>query len=50
MDITLDRQCVYRGVVYKILEILSSGMLLVVPQDKYEAGEFPLNPVIIPGI
>lgn len=45
----LDRQVVYKGVNYKILETLSSEMLLVVPKEEFDKGEFPLTPIIIPG-
>jgi hypothetical protein len=49
MDFSLDRECVYLGVVYQIIEVLSSNMLLVVPKKEYDKGKFPLTPLIIPG-
>lgn len=51
MDIsmTLDRQCIYKGIVYQIVEILNSDMLLVVPKEEFDKKEFPLTTMIIPG-
>lgn len=49
MYITLDRQEIYQGVTYEIIEVLTSDMLLAVPKVDFDKGEFPLTPVVIPG-
>ena len=48
MDLTLDRECVYLGIEYKIIEVLGSGMLLVAELKDFDKKEFPMNTVIIP--
>lgn len=49
MLLQLDRECEYNGVTYRIVEILRSGNLLVIPKDQYDNNEFPITPLIIPG-
>lgn len=44
----LDRETQYNGTTYKIVEFLSSDLLLVVNKDKYNAREFPLISFVIP--
>lgn len=48
LDLTLDLECTYKGVEYKVVEVLRSDMLLVVRKDQFEKGEFPLQTYIIP--
>lgn len=44
----MNRECIYLGVKYKVVEELTSDLLLVVSVDDYEKGEFPLQTFIIP--
>lgn len=45
----LDRTIMYRDTVYQIIEVLSSNLLLVIDKATFDKGEFPLQPLVIPG-
>lgn len=45
----LDRTIEYKGVTYRVLEVLTSDHLLVVEEIQYRNAEYPLSPYIIPG-
>ena len=49
MDSDLMIKCNYLNIEYKVLEILQSGMLLVIPMSDYIKGTFPMRTLIIPG-
>lgn len=48
MDLNIDREVIFNGVTYRILEFLNSGNLLVTKKDDYDKGLFPLPVFIIP--
>lgn len=47
--LTLERETTYKGIEYKIVEVLNSETLLVVQKDEYNSDSFPLQCYIIPG-
>lgn len=48
-NLHLDRKTNYKGTEYKIVEVLTSGMLLVVNKNEFDAGKFPLQTYVVPG-
>lgn len=48
-SISLDRYTNYRGIDYKIVEVLNSEMLLVVKKEDFDKGIFPIQTYILPG-
>lgn len=40
----------YKGIDYRVVEILDNFLLLVVPQNDINEKKFPLKPVVIPNI
>jgi len=49
LDLTLDRTIEYNGSVFRIVEILQSATLLVIKEEDYQNGKFPLQTYLIPG-
>lgn len=48
-DYVLNRECIYLGVEYKIVQVLGSDTLLVVKKEDFDKGSYPMQPLIIPG-
>lgn len=44
----LSRETAYKGVVYKVVQVLDNDLLLVVAKSDIEAEKYPLQTVIIP--
>lgn len=48
-NMVLDRVASYGGQEYRIVEILNSGLLLVVKKDEFDKGVYPMQTYVIPG-
>lgn len=46
---TLDREVEYKGIQYKVVEVLNSDMFLVVKKEDYINEIYPIQTYIIPG-
>lgn len=46
---TVNRKVEYKGLIYKVVEVLGSNNLLVVLEKDFNDGNFPLQTYIIPG-
>lgn len=47
-DYTLDRTMNFENVEYRIVDLLMSGLVLVVKEEDYKNNKFPLQTYIIP--
>lgn len=50
MDLTLDLVREYQGIKYKVVQILESDMMLVVPLEDFLNNRFPMAALVIPYI
>ena len=48
LNLTTDREVEYNGVIYRVIEFLNSGTLLVVTKEEYDKQVFPMQTYIIP--
>lgn len=44
----VDRECTFKGITYKVIEVLDNNLLLVVNKADIDNNEFPLKTFVIP--
>lgn len=49
-NMPLDRQIVYKGTVYQVVDVLKSDLVLVVKKEDFDNKAFPLQTYVLPNL